>query len=91
MKPFQFGNWQLFDAMDALMAFDRGATDSGIHDDDLKDSVRTYLEGLEEKEFRQICARYARRFLSKKGLEAGYGLEDVQHFIDWLSQIGICV
>jgi hypothetical protein len=89
MQPFSYKGWDLFEAIDALMAYDSGVVDSGVSDEALRLSVRLHLESLDEDEFRRICAGYARRLLTDEAIAAGYGLEDVQSFIDWISAQGL--
>jgi KaiC/GvpD/RAD55 family RecA-like ATPase len=75
----------LYESLDGLMAYDLGATDSGIHDEKLKEEVKEYLHALDENEFRVIITSFVREyFVSEKAVEKGYGIEDVKSFMEWL-------
>ena len=75
----------LWDALDGLLAYDLGATDSGIHDEALRARVRAQLEALPDDAFRLLISRYVReRMLSEEALTAGYGIEDVREFFTWM-------
>jgi hypothetical protein len=86
MRAFNYKGWDLFDAIDALSAFDHGARDSGAHDPDLKAAVFSYLKGVDDKTRRIILAEYARKFLTDEALSGGYGVSDVCSFVEWLSE-----
>lgn len=75
---------KLFAILDSLFAYDTGATDVGIKDDELKEQLRNYLHGLSESELRVTISKYLRRFLTDKALSEGYGFKDVKAVIDWL-------
>ena len=79
----------LLDAIDGLFAYDSGAHDSGISDQKLKHEVVSHLTGLTGGTRRALVARYARRFLTEEGIAAGYGIEDVCSFAQWLAEVGI--
>lgn len=89
MKPFDFGRWSIFDAIDAIMAQDLGATDSGVSFPDLRKALIGYLGTLNPNDFRVITGLFARRFLEKDSLEAGYGVADVVAFHEWLERLGL--
>jgi hypothetical protein len=75
----------LFDALDGLMAYDVGATDSGIHDDALRGRVTTHLRSLSPDSCRQMADRFARlHYLSDGARGRGYGPEDDIEFRRWL-------
>ena len=78
-SDFAHKKWNLYDAINALMAYDMGFTDSGVHDIDLKQSVKTFLSQLDNRDFQKITTGYAELLLRK-----GYYLEDIKQFIDWL-------
>lgn len=75
----------LHDALDGLMAYDLGATDSGIHDELLRKQVKRHLRGLNKNDFRITISRWMRGYLADEMLDQGYGIEDVRCAIDWLS------
>lgn len=73
---------ELGDALEGLYAYDQGATDSGIHDEALREKCKARLQTVEGL----WLARWARdHFLSERALDQGYRLEDVRGFIEWLS------
>jgi DNA-directed RNA polymerase specialized sigma subunit len=77
---------KLFDSLDGLMAYDAGCTDSGIHDEILREEVIEYLHSLNENETRIILTEYIREyFVSEESVIQGYGIEDVRGFITWMS------
>lgn len=76
---------KLFEALDGLMAYDTGCTDSGINDESLKVEVKDYLNSFDENEFRLVITEFVRiQFVSEAAVEKGYGIEDVNEFIQWL-------
>lgn len=67
--------------MDALFAYDSGATDSGIHDEALRERVKAWLQAVDS----EWLSRFVREiYLSDKALSQGYRLEDVRSLLDWL-------
>lgn len=74
----------LEDALDALMAYDHGATDSGVSDPRLKRKTLELLRSLGDGERRRALAVFARRYLTDEAIGRGCGLEDVRRAIDWL-------
>src|SRR4051794_37349365 len=88
MSPFYYKGWSLYEAIDALIAYDQGASDSGVSDLGMKETVKQYLLSLDDAEFRKVCADYAiRHYLDEKSIANGYGLADVKGFINWLSKM----
>jgi hypothetical protein len=81
------GRMPLFKAIDALAAYDHGATDSGIRDPDLRAAVKKYLEGLDDKQQLVVLGRIVRECLSEESLAAGYGVEDAKEMIEWLDEL----
>lgn len=80
----------LFEAIDALIAYDEGATDSGINDAEMRKEVQEKLLAMNEEEFRKTLAGFVRTYyLSPDALSKGYGLQEVKFFIDWLASIGV--
>ena len=72
---------ELGDAMDGLYAYDEGATDSGIHNEALRQRVITELQAMDSK----WLSRWIRdAMLSEEALEQGYGIADVRSFLEWL-------
>lgn len=74
---------KLWDAIDGLMAYDMGATCSGIKDDDLKARVVEELNAMEPTARR----RFVTRFHDSLGPE--YDLEAVRELLDWLVDVGV--
>jgi hypothetical protein len=91
MKSFEYKGWNLFDAMDAIMAYDEGAVDSGVADEAMRDAVIKFLKSLDKPERRKVCAEFARNLLTDESLAQGYSLADVMAFAGWLSNLGISV
>ncbi len=89
MNDFDYPGWTLFNAIDALMAFDIGATDSGVSDLDLKAAVVKHLNGLDDDERRKILDRFAARYFTDEAIEGGYGIGAVKELIDWLETVGV--
>lgn len=76
---------ELFQSMDSLMAYDLGATDSGIKDEDLRKRVMKHIDNLSEEEFRIVMSEYiCSYFVNEEAVKNGYGIEDVVNFIRWL-------
>jgi hypothetical protein len=67
-----------------LFAYDSGATDSGFKDDLLKAEVKEFLAtpGID---LRPVMNRIVvESFLDDESTNQGYGLADVQEFLEWL-------
>ena len=82
---------ELRDALDGLFAYDEGATDSGIHDEDLRARCVRELQGrprgAHESFPRLLVSRMVRdMWLSEEALEQGYGLADAVGFMKWLDE-----
>ena len=91
-NDFKYENWHLYEAIDALMAYDLGATDSGVKNDKLKEEVKKFLATLNSEDFRFVLSNYAREYLTDEILAIGYGLKDVLEFVKWLNnELGIDV
>lgn len=87
---FNYRGWTLFEAIDALIAYDQGAVDSGVADEDMRKAVRDHLESMDEGEFRTTCAEFVRSYyLDAQAVSRGYGLKDVKTFIEWLGSLDI--
>lgn len=91
MKKFEYKRWGLYGALYALSAYDYGATDSGVHNDELKQAVKNYLRELDSHSFRLTISRYIRKsLLSEDALDEGYGIGDVKELIEWIEyELGI--
>jgi hypothetical protein len=87
MNDFTHKGRTFSEAIDGLIAYDHGCTDSGIHDDDLKQAVKDYLRALPHQAAEATLAAHVRdHYLSSEAIQQGYGLEDVKQFINWMSQ-----
>lgn len=76
---------KLFDSFDGLFAYDTGCVDFGIKDEILREEVKVHLDNLEDEDFRLILSEFIREyFLIDEKLKQGYGIEDVNAFIEWL-------
>lgn len=81
---------ELFAAMDGLMAYDGGSTDSGIHDEILRQRVKNHLLGLSVDERRAVLSRFVRSYLTDEMIAQGYGWEDARSAADWIDdQVGV--
>jgi hypothetical protein len=89
MPVFKGFRLPLVEAIDALIAYDRGATDSGVDDESLKREVLEHLQSLDDLEFRETCAEYCRRFLTDEAIAKGYGMSNILSFGEWLAENGI--
>ena len=79
---------ELKDACDGLFAYDTGCVSSGIHDPLLKENVRSTLTALDANEYRVTVSRLVREmWLSEGSIEQGYGYEDAQEFIQWITSL----
>jgi hypothetical protein len=87
MPDFSYQGWSLDAAIDALKAYDRGATDSGVHDDDMRTAVRQHLLILTDRGYRATVARMIREMVSEGRIEEGYGPEDVRALLDWIDEL----
>lgn len=67
---------ELFDALDGLMAYDLGATDSGIRDEGLRQRVIAHLSSLDPNGVRLTLGPYIDRY----GLQG----EDRAEFESWI-------
>lgn len=76
--------YTLDQALSGLRAYDQGCIDSGIHDETLRAEVTKALNTMSPNERRRAIAGVAIFYLSAAGLDAGYGLEDVVSFAEWL-------
>ncbi len=79
---------ELRDALDGLFAYDTGAVDSGIHDENLRArciaEIHRHFEDDHDAGMLWLSRLTRDMWLSDKALADGYTIEDVQEFIDWL-------
>ena len=80
MKEFDYKGWTLYDAIDGLMAYDLGATDSGVKDENMKEAVRAYLTELSKEDLKEVISDYVEDMLDEKD----YTLDDVVELHEWL-------
>lgn len=81
--------YELWEALDGLFAYDDGCTDSGIHDERLRDrcirDLKDRRDSLGTTAYAAWLAKFVRdRWLGDDAIDMGYGLEDIKSFIDWL-------
>lgn len=69
---------KLKDSLDGLFAYDKGATDSGIHDEELRQEVKRHLATLPDEEKKELADRIIEEF--------GWGSEDSEEFFEWLEE-----
>ena len=83
---------ELKDALDGLLAYDEGATDSGIHDEGLRMRCQEYIRSLPPEEMRALVAKLTiDMWLSPEALKAGYGPEDAKTFLEWMDMDMNCL
>lgn len=82
MSIFSYKGWNLLEAMNGLMAYDMGAIDSGIHDEDLKQEVKSYLRGLSSLDRQTVLVDYLRHYR----LNQPDFLDDRVEFDLWLKE-----
>lgn len=79
---------ELRDALDGLFAYDSGAADSGIRDEDLRARcIKTMAQrrALGPDPWRIWLGHMIRQmWLSDQSLAQGYGAEDAMQFAGWL-------
>jgi len=78
-------------ALDGLHAYETGSVDSGIHDDALKEKVRTHIQSLEPIHHKILVVRLCNWRLSPEVLRQGYGPEDLKDFLVWLDEEMSCL
>ena len=77
---------ELWDALDGLYAYDTGSTDSGIHDELLRERVKTQLGHITSDRRALLVRGWLRNaFLTGKARGEGYGQEDCDEFLQWIS------
>lgn len=73
------------DALDGLMAYDHGSTDSGVRDEALRSRIKVQLHD-EATSAGHWLERFIReRMVSEEAVAQGYGAADVAEFLRWLS------
>jgi hypothetical protein len=72
---------ELRDVLDGLHAYDVGATDSGIRDEDLRARCIARLSEMQPGEIREMIREM---WLTPAALARGYGAEDAEEFRMWL-------
>lgn len=76
---------KIAESMDGLYAYDTGSTDSGVHNEVLRASIKQELLDLPGDERRRVLVMIvAALFVNDDSIEQGYGVEDIAHFIQWL-------
>ncbi len=89
---------ELFDLLDGLMAYDMGSTDSGIHDEMLRERVQVELRRISETGAKTAVIRgethtvghseafdaMMQRFINDRLFAKGYGYSDVREFVTWM-------
>jgi hypothetical protein len=76
---------EVFDRLEAIYAYDKGAVDSGVKDERLRAELMAQIDSASEDEFRLEFSRWLRNgLLSEEALAQGYGWEDVQSFCEWI-------
>jgi hypothetical protein len=87
---------ELREALDGLSAYDLGCVDSGIHDEALRQRCIYELRHRRHAASENAEAEAAHRaweahtlrdmWLSDEAVAAGYGVEELLQFIDWLGE-----
>jgi hypothetical protein len=68
-----------WDKLEAIYAYDTGSTDTGIHDEGLRDRLVAILDAASEEDVRLSLTRWVRdAYLSDEALGNGYGWEDAR-------------
>lgn len=82
---------ELRDALEGLYAYDDGATDSGIHDEALRERCKKAIKAMPIGEHELFPRLWLSRlirdmWLSEESLEQGYGILDAMSFLRWLEE-----
>lgn len=73
------GRMELHDAIDGLMAYDHGATDSGISDPALRHTVGDYVRKLTKGQQNRLMMGFIH-----DRMHPPYGVEDMFEFLRWM-------
>lgn len=85
---FPYGEWEsVWDALDALFAYDQGAIDSGVSDPNLRQRCIKQLDTMSEEEILKQVSVYCRTYLTDNALAQGYGIEDAIEFYERLTRL----
>ncbi len=76
---------EVIDAIDGFVAYEHGCTDSGIHDEVLRDRVREWIEADVKRANATLC-RMVNRWTTDKRIASGYTLADVKELMDWIDR-----
>lgn len=85
-----FGRFpDVWHALEAIHAYDEGATDSGVHDEELRTRCTEAIDAMTEPEFRVGIGRFCRdAYLTDENLNVdkqyAYGMEDAARFFNWV-------
>ncbi len=87
---FHYKELTLFQACEALVDHDiRGVLSPRPDIDDMRKVVTKYLRGLPKVRRRRYCVQLGREYLARVPRELkGFGLNELDQFIDWLRGIG---
>jgi hypothetical protein len=89
VERFDYQGWDLLAAIDALIAHDSGAWNSGFSGPGMRTAVVRHLGRLDADELRMTCCQLMSKYLSDESIATGYGLEDAQHVADWFHELQI--
>ncbi len=74
-------------SLDGLFAYDTGSTDSGIHDEELRERCRKFIFSKKPDARRHLLGKLvAEMWLSEDAIKQGYGPEDAKAFLEWLDE-----
>ncbi len=82
---------RLREALRGLFAYDTGSTDSGIHDEGLRQQCIAAIKAIPTDPYEVAPRLWLSRlirdaYLSEEALEEGYGIEDAISFVKWLQE-----
>jgi len=84
LPDFEYKGWELNDALNAIYAYDKGFTDSGVSDPIMMQAVSDYFGKLDRNQTELVVSNYLFKYcLSPEAIMAGYGVADAQEFIKW--------
>lgn len=73
------------DKLIGLYAYDTGCNDSGIHDELLRNKLKTKLKN-DPNIYKTLGIFLREAFLTDSALAKGHSLEDVIAFVNWLDE-----